>query len=124
MIDPPRPPSMIVCAPAITVFHVPVTLMSITSRNASGVIAFQACGGGDAGVGDDDVESAEFGDTVVDGFAQAVEVAGVDGGGDDAAAGGFDEAHRFLQILLRRRGIRHAGRQLAREVDRDDVGAF
>src|ERR1700742_32823 len=44
MIDPPRPPSMICCAPAITVFHVPVTLTSITSRNDSGVISFQAWG--------------------------------------------------------------------------------
>jgi len=32
MIDPPRPPSMIFWAPAITVFQVPVTLTSITSR--------------------------------------------------------------------------------------------
>src|ERR1700744_4163180 len=44
MIDPPRPPSMIFCAPAITVFHVPVTLTSITSRNDSGVISFHAWG--------------------------------------------------------------------------------
>src|ERR1700721_1689902 len=44
MIDPPRPPSMIFCAPAITVFHVPVTFTSITSRNDSGVISFQAGG--------------------------------------------------------------------------------
>ena len=34
MIEPPRPPSMIVGRPAITAFQVPVTLMSITSRNA------------------------------------------------------------------------------------------
>ena len=44
MIEPPRPPSMILFAPAITVFHVPVTLMSITSRKDSGVMSFQACG--------------------------------------------------------------------------------
>ena len=81
-------------------------------------------GGRDSGIGDDDVESPEFGDTGVDGFAHAVKVAGVDGGGDDATAGGFDEARRFLQILLRRRGIRGAGRQFAREIDRDDVGTF
>src|SRR3954467_15440994 len=44
MIDPPRPPSMTCCAPAITEFQVPVTLTSMTSRNSSGVIAFQARG--------------------------------------------------------------------------------
>jgi len=38
MIDPPRPPSMIVCAPAITVFQVPVTLMSMTSRKYMGLM--------------------------------------------------------------------------------------
>ena len=44
MIDPPRPPSMIFCAPAITVFQVPVTLTSMTSRNDSGVISFHVWG--------------------------------------------------------------------------------
>jgi hypothetical protein len=39
MIDPPRPPSMILGAPAITAFQVPVTLTSMTSRNDSGVIS-------------------------------------------------------------------------------------
>ena len=44
MMEPPRPPSMILSAPAITVFQVPVTLMSMTSRKFSGVMSFQACG--------------------------------------------------------------------------------
>jgi hypothetical protein len=44
MIDPPRPPSMICCAPAITVFQVPVTLTSMMSRNDSGVISFHGAG--------------------------------------------------------------------------------
>src|ERR1700752_4305433 len=39
MIDPPRAPSMILCAPAITVFHTPVTLTSMTSRKSPGVMA-------------------------------------------------------------------------------------
>ena len=33
----------------------------------------------DAGVGDDDIETAELGDTVVDGLTQPVVIAGVDG---------------------------------------------
>ncbi len=44
MIEPPRPPSMIRCAPAITVFHVPVTFTSMMSRNDSGVISFHGDG--------------------------------------------------------------------------------
>jgi len=44
MIEPPRPPSTIKPAPAITVFQTPVTLMSITSRKASGVMASHAAG--------------------------------------------------------------------------------
>ena len=44
MIEPPRPPLMIVAAPAMTVFQTPVTLMSITSRNASGVMSSHAAG--------------------------------------------------------------------------------
>ena len=67
---------------------------------------------------------AEFGDARGDGFAQSVEIPGVDGGGDDAAAGGFDELGRLIQILLRRSGIRRACGQLASEVDRDDVGTL
>ena len=77
MIDPPRPPSMIFCAPAITVFQVPMTLTSITSRMASGVISFQAAG-----------------------------------------------ADRFVEVLRCRRVVGHTRRQLAREIDRDDVGAL
>ncbi|CAG7423307.1 hypothetical protein PICSAR42_04579 [Mycobacterium avium subsp. paratuberculosis] len=44
MIDPPRPPSMMCCAPAITVFQVPTTLVSMVSRNACAVIRFHGAG--------------------------------------------------------------------------------
>lgn len=38
MIEPPRPPSMMCRTPAITVFQVPITLVSMVSRNACAVI--------------------------------------------------------------------------------------
>lgn len=44
MIDPPRPPSMIFWAPAITVFQVPVTLVSSMSLNGSGVVSYHGSG--------------------------------------------------------------------------------
>ncbi|CNI13578.1 Uncharacterised protein [Mycobacterium tuberculosis] len=44
MIDPPRPPSMMCWALAITVFQVPVTLVSMVSRKDSAVIRFHGAG--------------------------------------------------------------------------------
>jgi hypothetical protein len=70
------------------------------------------------------IESPECADTVVDGLAHAVNVTGVDRGGDDAAACGLDEAGRLVQILLCRRGIGSAHGEPSRDIDRDDVGAF
>ena len=78
MIDPPRPPSMICCAPAITVFHVPVTLTSMTSRNDSGVISFQACGAEMPALATMTSSRPEAVHAVVDGLAQPIEVANVD----------------------------------------------
>ena len=125
MIDPPRPPSMIFCAPAITVFQVPVTLMSMTSRNSSGVISSHACGAATPGVGDDDVEPAQCGDAVVDGLAQPVEVAGVD---DRRRGSGGPVASTRRTVSSRSSGVAgvvgHARRQLAGDVDGDDVGAL
>ena len=81
-------------------------------------------GSRDAGVGHDDVEPAQCGHAVVDGVAKPVDIAGVDDGGHDAAAGGFDQVHGLGEVIGSGGIVRDAWRKLACDVDRDDVGAL
>src|SRR5690606_11328714 len=78
----------------------------------------------DAGVGDDDVQPAEFLDSVVDHLLQGVEVADVDLRGDDTAIESLDQFGCLGEVFG---GRRRDGAPLgdgAADVDGDDVGAL
>ena len=75
----------------------------------------------DPGVGDDEVEPAEFGDAVGHDLLEPVEVADVGLLGDDAPTGLLDEVDRLVEILAGRHRVRDAV-DLTAQVERDDVG--
>ena len=77
----------------------------------------------DPGVGRHDVEPPEPGHAVVQRGLQRAVVPHVGLGGHDAAVEGLDLLDRLGQVRRARHRVRD-GRDLARDVDRDDVGAF
>ena len=79
--------------------------------------------GSDAGVGHDDVESAELFDAVVEHRFHVVVVANVDDRGDDALAELLDQRGGLFEVLRCRTGCRRVLELLA-DVDGDDVGAL
>ena len=124
MIDPPRPPSMICCAPAITVFQVPVTLTSITSRKASGVMSFHAAG----------AEMPALATMMSSRPSAATPSSTASRNPSRSRVSTADVRMRrpvastrravSFRSARRRRGIRRAGGQLVGEIDRDDVGTL
>jgi hypothetical protein len=78
---------------------------------------------GDAGVGDHDVEAAEFGDALLEGGFERRAVPDVGFPRDDASAGVLDEFHRGGHVLGGGHRIRNTG-DLVAQVDRDDAGAL
>jgi len=47
---------------------------------------------------DDDVETAELGHAVVEGFAESIGIADIDDRGHDLLAGGFDELYGLGEV--------------------------
>jgi hypothetical protein len=77
----------------------------------------------DAGVGADDIQAAQFGDAVIEGFLKRAVVAHVSLGGDDPAVQGFDLFDRLSQVVRCCHRVGHRV-DLAAQVDGDDVRAF
>jgi len=77
----------------------------------------------DAGVGHDDVDLAEIGQACLDSVAQLVPLAYVGDFRHHAAADLFEGALSLREIVGRRQGI-WIRRDVAADVDGDDVGAF
>ena len=99
MIDPPRPPSMIFGAPAITAFQVPVTLTSMTSRNDSGVISSHDWGAAIPAFATMTSRRPNSATPSSTAFAEPGVVTGIDHRGDDPPAGGLDQADGLVEIL-------------------------
>ena len=77
----------------------------------------------DPGVGEHEVEPAEFGDAVGHRGLEPFEVADVALLGDDAPTGLLDEVDGLVEILPARHRIGHAV-DLVAQIERDDVGAL
>src|SRR5690606_21386214 len=80
--------------------------------------------GGDTGVGDDDIETPEFGDAPLECGVHGVFVADVDLGDDDPASEVFDHFSGFGEFVGRTEGIAELeGGVGVGDVEGDDVGA-
>jgi hypothetical protein len=79
--------------------------------------------GGDAGLGDDDVEVAQLGDPVVQRLLERSGVSHVDLGGDRLAARLLDVLGGLLEVFRPGQRVAH-GVDVGADVDGDDVGAF
>ncbi len=71
----------------------------MTSSKSSALILSQACGALMPGVGHDDIEAAQFGDTGVDGGLERIEVTGVDRRRRDALTGLLHQSDRLGQVF-------------------------
>ena len=80
-------------------------------------------GGEDSGVGDDDVETAQFGHALST-ASRSPSTSRVDDGGKDLLTGGLDELDGLGEVVGSRGIVGNARRKFARDVDGDDVGAL
>jgi hypothetical protein len=69
------------------------------------------CGTADSGIGDDDVETAQLADRLIDGSAEHVEVTDIDHPGDDSSAVGAHQLCCLGQVVGCRRIVWNAGGQ-------------
>ena len=124
MIDPPRPPSMIFCAPAMTVFQVPVTLMSMTSRKSSEVMASHVWGAETPAL----ATMMSSRPSAATPSSTALRSPSTSRTSTTEArifwTGGLDRLDGFGEIIGSGGIVRDAGRKLACDVDGDDVGAL